>query len=278
MIRLRLRFCAYDWFVNPLARNSFNAREHAPPAQTSARLAQKPPGLEQLRLALSDTFLHVQAVFQYKTNTSMKSLLSRLLFTAAIAVTALGLGACATTTTTSGPRHSFTFDPPALTPKNPGAVKVKLSTGAQRLYVVEGDTVLLATPVMVGTAKTPTPPGNFTIYSKQAHRRRASSPGAGYPMTYWMEFKSAYGMHWGFVKPYPGTHGCVRIPLKAAKKVYDLVRVGTPLNIASSQPWDQTIGKELPVLDDSRLPDPPMSYMLSSQVFSDAQQGKHWNF
>jgi lipoprotein-anchoring transpeptidase ErfK/SrfK len=157
-------------------------------------------------------------------------------------------------------------------------VKVKLSTGAQRLYVVEGNEVLLATPVTVGKASSPTPMGDFKIYSKQANRRRVSQPGAGYPMTYWMEFKPAYGMHWGFVKPYPNTMGCVRIPLKAAQKVFNLVRSGTPLHISTSQPWDQTHGKNLPHLDDTRLPDPPDSYMMSPQVFADAAKGKMWNY
>jgi hypothetical protein len=189
----------------------------------------------------------------------------------------VGLTGCQTVQHAGG-SSSFAYDPPAQQPSNPANVKLKLSTGAQRLYVVEGDKVLLATPVTVGTSSTPTPHGNFTIYSKQEQRRRVSSPGAGYPMTYWMEFKPAYGLHWGFVKPQPATHGCVRIPLKAARKVFQLTRVGTPINISTSQPWDATIGKSLPRLDDSRLPDPPMSYMLSPKVFSDARQGKMWNF
>lgn len=202
--------------------------------------------------------------------------LTRLAFSAVFAAAALGLGGCATTTATT--RTSFDFDPPVKQPQNPAAVKVKISTGAQRLYVVEGDTVLLATPITVGAPSSPTPLGNFTIYSKQANRRRASSPGAGYPMTYWMEFKPAYGMHWGFVKPVPTTHGCVRMPLNSARKAFALVRTGTPLNIAKSQPWDATIGKSLPVLNDSHLPDPPLSYMLSPQVFSDASNGVLWKF
>jgi len=202
---------------------------------------------------------------------------ARHFLNAALAATALALGACATTTTTTK-RTAFDFDPPVKQPTNPAAVKLKLSTGAQRLYVVEGDKVLLATPVTVGAPSTPTPHGNFTIYSKQANRRRVSSPGAGYPMTYWMEFKSAYGLHWGFVKPRPATHGCVRMPIDSARKVFALVRTGTPINISTSQPWDATIGKTLPVLDDSSLQDPPMSYMLSPKVFADAKEGTLWKY
>ncbi len=202
---------------------------------------------------------------------------ARALTGAALAAIALFLGACATTPTTSH-RTSFSYDPAVTPASNPNAVKLYLSTGAQRLYVVEGGKVLLATPVCVGKAASPTPHGNFTIYSKQATRRRVSSPGAGYPMSYWMEFKPAYGLHWGFVKATPATHGCVRMPLNAARKTFQLIKVGTPINIATSQPWDATIGKSLPRLDDSHLPDPPMSYLLSPQVFSDHAKGKMWNF
>jgi len=205
----------------------------------------------------------------------MKSILHRLLPAATAAILVLGLGACAST---SARRTAFDFDPPVQPPKNPSAVRLKLSTGAQRLYVVEGETVLLATPVTVGKAGSPTPHGNFTIYAKSERRRRVSSPGAGYPMTYWMEFMPAYGLHWGFVKPYPSTHGCVRMPIDSARKVFALVRVGTPINISTSQPWDATIGKTLPVLDDSQLTDPPMSYMLSTKVFEDARKGELWKY
>ena len=206
----------------------------------------------------------------------MKFLLSTRFVVLLAAVAAMGMTGCETTR--RGPVNSFTFDPPVQKPTNPANVKVKLSTGAQRLYVVEGDRVLLATPVSVGKSDSPTPHGNHTIYLKTENRRRISQPGSGYPMTYWMEFKPAYGMHWGFIKPYPSTMGCVRMPLKAAQKTFNLVRSGTPLNVSTSQPWDATVGKSLPILDDSSLPNPPMSYMLSPQVFADARQGRLWKF
>ena len=193
------------------------------------------------------------------------------------AVAAAFLSSCAVPSKKGN--SSFSFDPPAKKASNPANVVVKMSTSAQRLYVVEGDQVLLATPICVGTASTPTPKGTFPITAKVAQRRRVSAPGAGYPMTYWMQFYSpAYGMHWGFVKPYPATHGCVRLPLNSARKIFDLVRVGTKVNVASSQPWDSTIGKSLPVLDDSSLPNPPDSYLHSPQVFKDQAQGKMWQF
>lgn len=204
--------------------------------------------------------------------------LIKSLFVAGFVGSSLFFTGCQTVKPTSSAKNSFTFNPPVTQPKNRAAVQVKLSTGGQRLYVVEGNTVLLATPVSVGKASSPTPQGNFRIYSKQANRRRFSQPGAGYPMPYWMEFKPAYGAHWGFIKPYPSTMGCVRMPLHSARKTFELISVGTPINIAPSQPWDATIGKTLPKLDDSSLQDPPLEYMKSPQVFADIRQGRLWKY
>ena len=200
------------------------------------------------------------------------------IFAAALAVGASVLTSCNTTPSSSN-GSAFSFDPPVTQPTNRSAVKVAISTSAQKMYIVEGDKVLLASPVAVGKASTPTPKGTHRITSKTKHRRRQSQPGRGYPMTYWMSFYSpAYGMHWGFVKPYPCTAGCVRMPLNTARKAFDLVSVGTRVNVATSQPWDRTIGAKLPRLDDSPLPNPPASYMQSNKVFQDAEQGKMWNF
>jgi hypothetical protein len=203
----------------------------------------------------------------------------RFLSFVALGSTAVFLSSCGNMNTSSRSGTSFSFDPPTKKPSNISAVKIHISTGAGKLYVTEGAEVLLATPVGVGTSATPTPKGNFRIDSKTRHRRRQSHPGAGYPMTYWQSFYSpAYGMHWGFVKPYPSTHGCVRVPLNAARKIFDMTRVGTPVNVSTTQPWDSTIGAKLPVLDDSPLPNPPTSYLNSSKVFADQEQGKMWNF
>ncbi len=203
---------------------------------------------------------------------------ARLLRHASLALAAALLASCAATKPSKA-NYSTSFDPPTQQPHNRAAVKVKISTAAQRIYVVEGDRVLLATPCSVGKPGSVTPAGHHRILGKTWNRRRQSQPGAGYPMTYWMSFHSpAYGMHWGFVKPYPCTHGCVRMPIKSAKKMFDMVSVGTPVHVAASHPEDATIGRTLPVLDDTTLPDPPNSYMLSPKVFEDAQHGRFYTF
>jgi lipoprotein-anchoring transpeptidase ErfK/SrfK len=141
---------------------------------------------------------------------------------------------------------------------------------------MEGNEMLLAMPVSVGTSRTPTPKGTFRIYNKEAKRRAnthgyakmgdiirplylskkpAGAPFKGTPMPYWCEFKPAYGFHTGWVKRNPCTHGCIRMHENLAPKFFKLVSNGTPVNISNSQPEDaQWADMPLPP-DASPLPD-----------------------
>ena len=56
---------------------------------------------------------------------------------------------------------------------------------------------------------------------------------------------------------------------EAAARFYALVRIGTPVDIASSQREDATHGRTVRKLDQSRDPDPPRSFMMSSAWFKD---------
>jgi hypothetical protein len=172
-------------------------------------------------------------------------------------------------------------------PHNPDAVRVKVSLQNQAVYVLEGDRPLMVAATCVGTPQKPTPRGNFRVYAKIAKKRSGSygfsvSGGVvtpctagecrgryvGYPMAYWVEFAPAYGFHEGYVWPMPRTHGCLRLHKEAAAKFYALVKMGTPVNVATTQPEDATLGKNLQRPTDYRDPDPPASFMISDAVFS----------
>lgn len=174
----------------------------------------------------------------------------------------------------------------AYRPHNPSAVRVRVSLSKQNVYVMEGDRCLMAVATTVGKADKPTPRGNFTIYSKIEHKRSGSygfsvqgnrvvpstggGPGryVGYPMGYWCEFAPAYGFHQGFIHPNPHTHGCLRLHGEAAAKFYALVRIGTPVSIATTQPEDATLGSTVVRVDDSRTPDPDPHLMITDAAFS----------
>lgn len=190
--------------------------------------------------------------------------MKKLLCLTLAAVAAL-LSGCAT----GGGGSMGSYKVTAYKPHNPSNVKVKLSLSTQNVYVMEGDRLLMAAKTNVGKPDSPTPTGNFHIISKDKTRRRQSEPDAGYPMAYWCEFLPAYGFHEGFVHPYPHTHGCVRMHREAVARLFALVHVGTPVEIARSLPEDAKYASGVRKLDQSRDPDPARSYMLSSAWFKD---------
>jgi hypothetical protein len=168
------------------------------------------------------------------------------------------------------------YDLPTKLPSNPNNVKVKVSLSKQRAYVMEGSNVLLAMPVSIGTAATPTPSGSFTIFNKEAKHRAATHGYAynggsitqsflakkpagwlfkGTPMPYWCEFKPNYGFHTGWIKNQPCTHGCIRMHENLSPKFFRLVKIGTPVSIAYSQPEDASVGRIPLPPDAGPLPD-----------------------
>ena len=156
----------------------------------------------------------------------------------------------------------------AYRPNNPANVRVKVSLANQAIYVMEGGRPLMVAACTVGTSKTPTPRGNFRIYKKEKYRRKHTNPGAGYPMGYWCEFKSAYGIHAGWVHNHPRSHGCIRMHFNAAPKFFALVSRNTPLNISYSQPEDATIGQNIQRPMDSNWKEFPPHILGTNEVFN----------
>lgn len=208
---------------------------------------------------------------------------SRILLLSVAAVVALtGCETGRMLTGGGGPYHVT-----AYRPNDPSKVRVKVSLSKQNVYVMEGDRCLMAAACTVGKPDKPTPRGNFNIYAKIENKRSGSYgfkvqgdkvipatsgsgiPGryVGYPMGYWCEFAPGYGFHQGYLHPAPATHGCIRLKGEAAPKFYALVHNGTPVNIAGTQPEDETLGSKVQHPDDTRLPDPPGSVMITDAAF-----------
>jgi hypothetical protein len=200
-----------------------------------------------------------------------------------IALVAVALTGCETTALRPN------YDPVGYKPKNPANVRVKVSLQNRMVYVMEGNKPLLVTATAIGTPSHPTPKGNFRVIDKIENKRSNSygfwvkgdsiiagtssqCPGSGYryvgfPMQYWVAFYPGYGFHVGSVWPTPRTHGCLRVHENAARELYEIVHLGTPVNIANTQPEDATLGKNPPRPQDYNDPDPPKPFTISSAVF-----------
>ncbi len=192
------------------------------------------------------------------------------------------------------------YNLPATLPSNRANVYVKVSLANRMAYVMEGNKPLLVMPVTVGKSSSPTPTGSFRINTK-THKYRANTHGyaikgdaihgvklknkpagwafKGTPMPYWCSFKSGYGFHTGWMKPFPASGGCLRMHKNVAPKFFRLVSEGTKLSIASSQPEDATIGRNVPRPPDATpFPGNPDDMMaLTDDFFTDHQTPTYVN-
>lgn len=133
-----------------------------------------------------------------------------------------------------------------------GSHFIEVSIPAQKLWMYQGDKVVLAADIVTGsenaTKNTPTIRGLFQIlYKQQGTTLRGSTVGYtgdqdyNVKVNYWIPFESnGYGLHdaegW---KPYAryggtyykseGSHGCVNMRNADVKVVYDTAPTGTPL-------------------------------------------------
>jgi hypothetical protein len=200
-------------------------------------------------------------------------------------VSSLCLGGCAG----MGGGETSNYHVTAYAPHSPDDVHVYVSLRSKMIYVMEGSRPLLVTPTSIGTSQYPTPTGEFRVTDKDATKRSgeygfwvngsdiyAGSSGdgrggyhyVGYPMANWVGFAPGFGFHEGYVWPIPRSHGCLRIHKNVSVKFYKLVQIGTPVSIADSQPYDDTLGRAAAHPSDYRDPDPPSSFMISPDYFN----------
>ena len=84
------------------------------------------------------------------------------------------LTSCSNAPLASGGYSGGNYHVTAYKPNDPSKVRVKVSLSKENVYVMEGDRCLMAVACSVGVPSKPTPSGNFTIYSKQEHKRSGS--------------------------------------------------------------------------------------------------------
>jgi lipoprotein-anchoring transpeptidase ErfK/SrfK len=127
---------------------------------------------------------------------------------------------------------------------NQTARRVIVSIAAQRAWYCYGNKAVYSTPVTTGMIKsdTQTPKGEFTIHAKAKDTVLTPNTGEQFHVKYWLAFSGTeYGFHdsswqtvgYGSAKyRTSGSHGCVHLPLTAAKKLYSWARIGTAVTIA----------------------------------------------
>lgn len=138
-----------------------------------------------------------------------------------------------------------------------GKPHIIVHTGEQKAYFYKGKTLVGETTVSTGKPGFGTPPGHYTVVSKDAEHvstefgdyvdengnvvrsnidsRKDSRPKGshfdGARMPYAMFFRGGYAMHQGYVPPFAASHGCIRLPGEMAVRFFENSPVGTSVTV-----------------------------------------------
>ena len=124
--------------------------------------------------------------------------------------------------------------PPPEPPTPASNVRIVVSIPQQRAYVFEDGELLATSPVSTGKRGHATPAGTFPILQKKVHHR--SNKYANAPMPYMQRLTwGGVALHAGSVPGYPASHGCIRLPRKFAKKLYNLTDHGTVVTVTNKR-------------------------------------------
>ena len=135
---------------------------------------------------------------------------------------------------------------------------VEIDLSRQHLWLYQDGKLTVETDIVSGkmTEKRYTPEGIFKMYYKQKNKtlRGEKKPDGTYEyevtVNYWMPFNGGIGMHDADWNPSfggtryvnNGSHGCINLPLDAARKIYGIMTTDMPIICYYSQPYQLKAG------------------------------------
>jgi L,D-transpeptidase-like protein len=106
-----------------------------------------------------------------------------------------------------------------------GPLIIAISIERQSLKIYDANGFLAETPISTGMRGHPTPMGVFSIIQK--HKFHRSNIYSGAPMPYMQRITwSGVAMHAGVLPGYPASHGCIRMPMNFAVKMWGWTKMG----------------------------------------------------
>lgn len=112
----------------------------------------------------------------------------------------------------------------------PGAVTIVISIPDQRAYVYRGQALVAASTVSTGRKGKATPVGMYTILQKKVAHNSNLYNNASMPYMQRLTW-DGIAIHAGQNPGFPNSHGCIRVPVDFAKKLFEVTGVGTTVMV-----------------------------------------------
>jgi len=138
--------------------------------------------------------------------------------------------------------------------KPQGPLVIVVSIDRQKVTVYDTNGVFAESPVSTGMKGHSTPMGVFSVIQK--HKFHHSNIYSGAPMPYMQRITwSGVAMHAGALPGYPASHGCIRMPMAFAVKMWNWTRMGARVIVAPGEMTPHSFSH--PLLASVRVPPQP---------------------
>ncbi|MCG2630255.1 L,D-transpeptidase family protein [Bradyrhizobium sp. WYCCWR 13023] len=138
--------------------------------------------------------------------------------------------------------------------KPQGPLVIVVSIERQKVTIYDSNGVFAESPVSTGMKGHSTPMGVFSVIQK--HKFHHSNIYSGAPMPYMQRITwSGVAMHAGVLPGYPASHGCIRMPMAFAVKMWNWTKMGARVIVSPGQMTPQSFSH--PMLASLRVPPQP---------------------
>jgi len=142
--------------------------------------------------------------------------------------------------------------------KPQGPVIVSISINRQNLKIYDANGFFAEAPVSTGMKGHPTPMGVFSVIQKQ--KLHHSNIYSGAPMPYMQRITwSGIAIHAGVLPGYPASHGCIRMPMAFAMKMWNWTKMGARVFVTPGEMTPENFSHPLLVTQKvAPQPNPPV--------------------
>src|SRR5438067_520374 len=159
--------------------------------------------------------------------------------------------------------------------KPQGPLIIAVSIDRQKVRIFDDNGVFAEAPVSTGMRGHPTPIGVFSVIQK--HKFHHSNIYSGAPMPFMQRITwSGVAMHAGVLPGYAASHGCIRMPMAFAIKMWNWTKMGARVVVTPGEMTPASFShpllvtqKAVPVANDAPQVDAPLG--VKSDKGADAQ-------